>query len=181
MGSSHRKAYGTQSLRTARTCSAWFINHDLRPNIFPCHPFHTVHNNIILIYLWSFLCQTVAKDWMHQQKNWTSFTFQHWQCASHNLMYYLVQRGLFFKDVMNKLQQCLIFHKQKEHRLIVTIWYVKFLVIPELQMPRITIPLIEWANIKKLLQFINTDFRWGHFWGWETPQGVMGISPQMRK
>lgn len=108
MGSSHRKAYGTQSLRTARTCSAWFINHDLRPNIFPCHPFHTVHNNIILIYLWSFLCQTVAKDWMHQQKNWTSFTFQHWQCTSHYLMYYLVQRGLFFKDVMNKLQQCLI-------------------------------------------------------------------------
>ena len=108
MGSSHRKAYGTQSLRTARTCSAWFIHHDLGPNIFPCHPFHTVHNNIILIYLWSFLCQTVAKDWMHQQKNWTSFTFQHWQCTSHNLMYYLVQRGLFFKDVMNKLQQCLI-------------------------------------------------------------------------
>ena len=102
------KAYGTKSLRTARTCSAWFINHDLRPNIFPCHPFHTVHNNIILIYLWSFLCQTVAKDWMHQQKNWTSFTFQHWQCTSHNFMYYLVQRGLFFKNVMNKLQQCLI-------------------------------------------------------------------------
>lgn len=150
MGSSHRKAYGTQSLRTARTCSAWFINHDLRPNIFPCHPFHTVHNNIILIYLWSFLCQTVAKDWMHQQKNWTSFAFQHWQCASHNLMYYLVQRGLFFKDVMNKLQQCLISKatgtQANCYHLVCKVFSYSWTTDAKDH----NLPLIEWANIKKL-------------------------------